>query len=145
MLRVTADTNIFISGLNFEGGKPFQFLALAKTGRINLTTSEAILDEVASVLARKFDYSAGDLEEARRFVVGLSRIVRPSVRLDVVKEDPDDNRVLECAVTAGADFIVSGDNDLLRLGWYDSIRIVNVSDFLKLIDALPSTTAVNVI
>jgi putative PIN family toxin of toxin-antitoxin system len=145
VLRVTADTNIFISGLNFEGGKPFQFLALAKTGRINLTTSEAILDEVASVLARKFDYSAGDLEEARRFVVGLSRIVRPSVRLDVVKEDPDDNRVLECAVTAGADFIVSGDNDLLRLGWYDSIRIVNVSDFLKLIDALPSTTAVNVI
>jgi hypothetical protein len=53
VLRVTADTNILISGLNFRGGKPFQLLELAREGKINLTVSEAILDETADVLARK--------------------------------------------------------------------------------------------
>jgi uncharacterized protein len=52
------------------------------------------------------------------------------VQLDVIKEDAPDNRILECAVGAGADFIVTGDKDLLRLGSYDSIKILNVSDFL---------------
>ena len=55
MLRVTADTNIFISGLVFRSGKPFQFLERARAGKINLTVSEAILDEIEEVLARKFN------------------------------------------------------------------------------------------
>ena len=93
MLRVTADTNILISALIFPGGKPFQLLELAREGKIDLTVSEAILDE---------------------------------------KEDPPDNRILECASAAGSDYIVSGDKDLLRLGRYDSIRIVRVAEFLEL-------------
>jgi predicted nucleic acid-binding protein len=55
-----------------------------------------------------------------------ARTVTPAVSLDVVKADPDDNKILECAVTAGSDFIVSGDEDLLRLGQYDAIRIMTV-------------------
>jgi len=62
----------------------------------------------------------------------MARTVTPAVQLDIIKEDPPDNRILECAVSAGADYIVSGDNDLLRLGRYDSIRILNVADFLDL-------------
>lgn len=53
-----------------------------------------------------------------------ARIVTPAVRLDVVTADPDDDKIVECAVTAGSDYIVTGDKDLLRLGSYDSIRIV---------------------
>ena len=60
----------------------------------------------------------------------MARSVTPAVQLDVIKEDPPDNRILECGVAAGVDYIVSGDNDLLRLGRYDSIRILSVSDFL---------------
>ena len=58
--------------------------------------------------------------------------MQPAVRLDVVKDDPDDNKILECAVTAGSDFVVTGDNHLLRLGTYDAIKILTVSDFLGL-------------
>ncbi len=54
------------------------------------------------------------------------------MQLDVVKADPEDNKIIECAVTAGSDYIVTGDKDLLRLGSYDAIRILNASDFLKL-------------
>ncbi len=53
-----------------------------------------------------------------------------------MKDDPDDNRILECASAAGSDYIVSGDKDLLRLGTYDSMRILNVSDFLELEQAV---------
>jgi uncharacterized protein len=131
VLKVTADTNIFISGLNFRDGKPFQLLELARAGKINLTVSNAILDEIADVLARKFDFTPEDIVEARKWITGMARTVKPAVQLDVIKEDPPDNRILECAVAAGSDYIVTGDKDLLRLGRYDSIRVLSVSDFLE--------------
>jgi uncharacterized protein len=132
VLRVTADTNILISALIFPGGKPFQLLELAREGKINLTVSEAILDEMAGVLARKFNWQAEEIAAGRKWITEMARTVKPAVRLDIIKEDPPDNRILECASTAGSDYIVSGDKDLLRLGRYDSIRIVRVAEFLEL-------------
>jgi putative PIN family toxin of toxin-antitoxin system len=61
VIRVTADTNILISGMVFHGGKQFQLLELARKGKINLTVSEAILDEMADVLARKFKFTAEEI------------------------------------------------------------------------------------
>jgi predicted nucleic acid-binding protein len=49
----------------------------------------------------------------------------------VVKDDPDDNRIVECAVASGSDCIVTGDNHLLRLGEYAGIKMVRVGDFLQ--------------
>jgi uncharacterized protein len=135
VIRVTADTNIFVSALNYSGGKPSQFLDLAREGKINLTVSEAILDELAEVLQRRFRFSDTDVAEARESIMDMARTIRPAVQLDVIKEDPDDNKILECAVASGSDYIVSGDKDLLRLQRYDSIRILTVSDFLDLMQA----------
>ena len=132
MLRVTADTNTIISGVTFRGGKPFQFLDLARSGQINPTVSDAILEEMEDVLRRKFPFSESDIAETRRRINSIARTVTPAIVLDVVKEDPDDNRILEAAVAAGSDYIVTGDKDLLRLKRYNGIRIVNVSDFLEL-------------
>ncbi|MEO8660643.1 MAG: putative toxin-antitoxin system toxin component, PIN family [Bryobacteraceae bacterium] len=132
MLRVTADTNVIISGLNFENGKPHQFLQLARAGKINMTISGHILAEVEDILARQFHWPPDDIAEAIVGLKAMARTVRPNVQLDVIKEDPDDDRILECAVSAGSDYIVTGDNDLLRLRSYDAIRILNVADFLEL-------------
>jgi putative PIN family toxin of toxin-antitoxin system len=132
VLRVTADTNILISALIFPGGKPFQLLELAREGKINLTVSEAILDEMAGVLARKFNWQPEEIAAGRKWITEMARTVKPAVRLDIIKEDPPDNRILECASAAGSDYIVSGDKDLLRLGRYDSIRIVRLAEFLEL-------------
>ncbi len=87
---------------------------------------------MCDVLARKFDASPEEVAEARTIVAQAARIIRPAVQLEVIKHDPPDNRILECAVSAGSDYIVSGDKDLLRLKSYDSITIVNVSDFLQI-------------
>ena len=130
MLRVTADTNILISALNFREGKPFQLLELARQGKISLTVSEPILTEMADVLRRKFEWPEERIARGREWITDMARIVTPAVQLEVIKEDPADDKILECAMTAGSDFIVSGDKDLLRLGRYDSIRILNPADFL---------------
>jgi uncharacterized protein len=135
VLRVTADTNILVSGLNFRRGKPFDLLELARTGKISLIVSEPILDEMEDVLRRKFGWGETNIKEGRKRITAMARTVKPVVELDAIKEDPDDNKILECASTAGADFIVSGDKDLLRLRRYDSIRILAVSDFLDLFKA----------
>ena len=55
------------------------------------------------------------------------------MRLEIIREDPPDNRILECAVRSGSDFIVTGDNDLLRLKWYDSIQIVNFAKLFEMV------------
>jgi putative PIN family toxin of toxin-antitoxin system len=132
VLRVTVDANILVSGFVYRRGKPFQLLRKALEGEINLTVSQAIIDETIEVMSRKFGATAEDLAEARAIIEEAARVVQPAVALDVIIEDPDDNRVLECAVSAGSDCIVTGDKDLLRLGRYDSIRILSVSDFLEL-------------
>jgi len=84
-------------------------------------------------LQAKFKWSEGEVDETLRHLAGCTELVRPTETLDVIKEDSDDHRVLECAVAAGSRFIVSGDHDLLRLGRFRNIRIVKVADFLKLI------------
>jgi putative PIN family toxin of toxin-antitoxin system len=131
VLRVTADTNILVSGLVYRHGKPYDLLRMALEGTINLTVSQHILDEMAEVLARKFSATPEEIAEAILIVRDAARVVTPAVQLDVISEDPADNRILECAVAAGSDYIVTGDKDLLRLGTYDSIKILTVSDFLN--------------
>jgi uncharacterized protein len=132
VLKVTADTNILISGLVFRHGKPAQLLRMALAGEINLTVSRAILDEMADVLARKFGASPEEVAEATAIVKEAARTVTPSVELNLIKDDPPDNRVLECAVSAGADYIVTGDKDLLRLKQYDAIQIKSAGEFLEI-------------
>ena len=129
MLEVTADSNIYISALVFAG----QFLNAARGGVFSLAASDALLDEIHRVLRDKFKWSKEALDAAAANLADFTRRVHPTRTIDAVLADPDDNRVLECAVAAGSRFIVTGDNDLLRLGSYAEIQIVKVADFLELI------------
>jgi hypothetical protein len=88
--------------------------------------------------AGKFAWSDEGVREAVTLLSGCTVRVQPGERLDVVDADPDDNRVLKCAVAAGSRFIVTGDGDLLRLGAYAGIRILKVADFLELIRETPA-------
>jgi putative PIN family toxin of toxin-antitoxin system len=132
VIAVAADTNIYISALIFAG-LPRQFLLAAEDARIHLFISEPIRLELRRILQTKFSWSNDQVDEALAQLESCTELVRPIETLDVIKEDPDDNRVLECGVAARARFIVSGDNDLLRLGQFRNIRIVKVADFMKLI------------
>ena len=131
MLKVVLDTNVLISAILF-GGKPRQILEKAIRGEVRLCLSEPILEELRGVLQRsKFDYSPEMIQFILTELTGISDFVNPSETMDVVLEDPDDNRILECAVEAKANYIVSGDFHLLKLSRYLNIEVLNVAAFLK--------------
>lgn len=133
MLGVTADTNIYISGLEF-GGLPRRFLDLARAGVFRLDISEAITQEVLRVLRDKFNYSPDVLRRVEGKLVDITHHVTPMQTVDVIKIDPTDNRIVECAVAARSDFIVSGDvHHVLPVGSYEGIQIVKGADFLELL------------
>ena len=129
MNRVVADSNILISAF-LRGGKPLELLELARARQIELAVSDAIVEETARVLAVKFKVSADDIiafwDELRKFV----KHVKPTETLDVVPGDKADSRIVECAVAAKAESIVTGDAHLLSLGEFRGIRIQRVSGFL---------------
>jgi putative PIN family toxin of toxin-antitoxin system len=131
VIVVTADTNVYVSGLAF-GGIPLAFLDHARAGAFRLAVSEPLLAEVRGVLRTKFAWSEEQVIAALSQLNDCSVQVHPTETLDVVPGDPDDNRILECAVAAQAGFIVTGDNHLLRLSNYRGIRILKVADFMLL-------------
>ncbi len=131
MLKVVLDTNVLISAILF-GGKPRQILEKTIRGEIRLCISEPILDEFRGVLQRpKFDFSPEMIEVILTELTRVADFVNPSKRIGVVLEDPEDNRVLECAVEAEANYIVTGDSHLLKLSRYQNIEIVNAVAFLE--------------
>jgi uncharacterized protein len=132
-LEVTADSNIYISALVFAG-RPLQFLDAARAGIFRLAVSDALLAEVHRILRDKFRWPDEDLAEAATDLADFTLRVSPTQTIDAVPEDPDDNRVLECAVAAGSRYIVTGDAALLRLGRYGGIQIMRVADFMALIN-----------
>ena len=73
------------------------------------------------------------VDEARENLLDFSLLAKPALKLSVITEDPDDDRVIECAVASGSRYIVSGDKHLLRLAHYENIRVIKVAEFLTLI------------
>jgi len=134
MSRVVLDTNVYISALMF-GGLPGSLLDLAFLRAFTLIISPALLDELDEKLRAKFEMTREDAAFLRARLENLALVVKPEDLLSVIAEDPDDNRVLECAVKGEAEVIVSGDRHLLKLVEYHGIAIVTVRQFLESAEA----------
>jgi uncharacterized protein len=130
MLRVVIDTNVIVSALNF-GGNPKNVLELARKNRIQNITSPFIIDEVKKVLRQKFSWQMGVIREILTDFKTFSNIIDPPETLTAVSHLPD-NRILECAVVGGADYLISGDRHLIDLKAYGRIKIVTPTEFLTL-------------
>ncbi len=82
----------------------------------------------------KFEVSSEDAAIIRAKLESTAEMVRPDMVLNVITDDPDDNRVLECAVKGHVDYIVTGDRHLLKLSAYEAIPIVTVREFLDTVE-----------
>jgi len=132
VIRTVADSNIYLSAILF-GGRSDEIRRLAIEGTIQLFVSELILAEIAGVLKRKFKWSDWQIAEALNDTRAYTTLVTPAMTLAVIKEDEADNRVLECAVEAKAQYIVSGDKRHLQpLGIYEGIKVLSLKEFLEL-------------
>jgi len=128
-MRIVLDTNVIISALVF-GGLPRQVLDLAAAGVCSFYFSPAIQAEVERILEAKFGWIREQVQAGLGPLWTSGNWIDPDVSLAVVAEDPDDDRILECAVAADADVIVSGDRHLLRLGSFKSVLIHSSRQFL---------------
>jgi putative PIN family toxin of toxin-antitoxin system len=127
--RVVADTNVLVSAFHF-GGKPKQLLDLAADDQVDLAISDSILEETFRVPKNKFYHTDAELREIDQQLRVIARIVTPTESINAVDADPSDNRILECAVAADAEVILSGDKHLRALGSFRGIPIQRVGEFL---------------
>jgi len=130
MKKVVPDTNVFISGI-FWNGYPRKVIDLAREGKIETVITDEIMDEVRDKLINKFHLS---VEEVDFFIVDIltyAKISSVSFRVKVIKDDPEDDKFIECAMSCGAKYIVSGDHHLVDLGFYKRIQIMRPQQFLN--------------
>ncbi|OGR88825.1 MAG: putative toxin-antitoxin system toxin component, PIN family [Elusimicrobia bacterium RIFCSPLOWO2_01_FULL_59_12] len=128
-MRVTLDTNIYVSAFALHGSHADEAVRAAVEGRYELIVSAALLAELANVLQRKFQWEHERILNVCRILSETSLVVRPSMTLRVFKDDPD-NRILECALAGKADFIVTGDKHMLALNDCQGVRIITLAGFI---------------
>lgn len=129
-MKVVFDTNVFVSALTLPGGRGDQALGRIIAGEDSLAISKPIIDELLVVLARKFAREREELARVAIFLDGIAELVAPSDVLAVLADAPD-NRILECAVAADAQTIVTGDRAMLALSEHQGIRIVSLAEYLS--------------
>ena len=133
-MRVILDTNVFVSGIFWEGNFCSQIIDKWKNKKFELVSSTDILEEFVETL-RNFKIQMSDemIEEWRNLIIESSVIINPKIKLNVIKEDPDDNKFLEAGISGNADLIISQDKHLLKLKEYQGIKIVSPEEALLLI------------
>ncbi len=139
--KVVLDTNVLISSLLKSESKARDIHRLVLRREIELYTSVDLINELSRVL----EYPKFKFEKLQKevFLKNLTRVViilaNPKLKINVIKKDPPDNKFLECAVEAKADYLISGDNrHLLPFNNFQGIRIVSPSQFLRLYQKLNS-------
>jgi uncharacterized protein len=131
-VRVVLDTNVLISGI-FWSGPPAKILEHWVDGRFDLFASQPILDEYARIILEIAQEEDASLSSRWQFfITENSRIVEIKHHLKLCR-DKDDNKFIECAVSASAQYMVSGDDDLLSLGIVFDTQILKPAEFLRII------------
>ena len=133
-MRVVLDTNVLVSALWWDGNERKTLLATL-TENVDLLVSDDILSEFLSVVSRK-KFTGFPREKISQFIeiiLETAIIVEPTDRIGAIKEDEEDNRILECAIMGHADYIVTGDSHLTKLCEFQGVKIITASEFLKIV------------
>ena len=129
---VVYDTNILISAFIGKGA-PYEALKAVYDGKVRLIISPEILIELEDVLSRpKFHYNKSQIRKMITLIFQASTIIEPDTKVNLVKNDQTDNKIIEAAIAGKAKYIVTGDTrHLLPLKKVGNIKIVSVNEFLK--------------
>ena len=126
------DTNVIISSI-FWKGKEHEVVKRGLEGDYSIVLSKDIIDEVVRKLRDKFRFPEEKIKELLALLEHFCVVITTKTRLKFIKDDPTDDKIVETAVDGKADFIVTGDNHLLKLKEYKGIKILKAREFLELI------------
>ena len=132
-MRVLFDTNIFISAFVIPGSQGEEAYLHKMRGNFNLFSSIAILTEMAQKLREKFGWQENKIARLLKAITKVAVVLKTKTHIHLLADDPD-NRILECAVAANADFIVTGDKHLLSLKHFQNIPILKLSSFFEILE-----------
>ena len=137
MLRVVLDANVFVSAVLKPQSNLAKILEFVKEGKIKLVISGDILSEIRSVLLypkirKRHCRTPKEVDKFLKKTVRVSFITSGRMKVEEIKDDPEDNKYLAAAVEGKADFIISGDHHLKDIRIYQGVRILDPSTFLKL-------------
>jgi len=131
-MKLVLDTNIFVSAF-YWGGNPQKIIDRIVEGADELYISNEILDEVAATMARpKFKTRPEIIERYLRTIEKIGKKVFIAGKVKGICRDEDDDDKIECAILSGADYLITGDNDLLVLGNYRQTEFITAEKYLKL-------------
>lgn len=136
-MRVVLDTNIWLSAIFWEG-EANKVIEKAEKKKFEIIISKEILSEIISVLNKeaKFQRFIHDrkqnIEELIRAVLSIATLIEIKTRIDLIKDHPKDNIILEAAFDGKVDYIVSYDKHILNLIEFRGLKIINPTDFLKI-------------
>ena len=131
-LRVVIDTNVYISAI-FWRGKPRKIIDMGRDGNIFIFTSMDIEKEIGDRLSAKFHLAEDDVMRIMLDFGTFTIPIQPTRKISFIKDDPDDDKFLECGIACHANYIVSGDSHLQRAKEFEGIKILSPSNFLKII------------
>lgn len=136
-LKVVIDTKVIISAAISPYGHPAKIFEMLLLGEIENFTSEEMLEELIDVLHRE-EIAEKMSESQREFMIHHAEIfsvkLKPTEKMQVISEDPDDDKIVECAVFAGAQYIISGDEHLLKLHEFRGIKMVTPAYFCSIME-----------
>lgn len=130
-IRAVLDTNVLVSAFTRPSGRVVELWQVARERRYRLLVSSPIIREVAHVLRDDFQWEERRIVRHAKLLTRTGELIIPRIALDAVHNDPDDNRILECAIEGKAEVVVSRDHHLRDLKSYQGIPIVRPIDFLR--------------
>ena len=123
-MSVTFDTNVLLSATLWDASVAQKLLFDLIMHDVTIYTTREILSEYQEVLKRDFGFSDGEIEEITEHVLPFATLVTPTMKVNVVKGDPDDDIIIECALASNSGHIITYDKHLLNLKEYRGIRIL---------------------
>ena len=123
------DTNVLIAAIITEGICS-KLLHRARAEEFSLLSSPFIMKELRRILSKKFDLSREDIALAMEPISeAISQVIEHSLKITDICRDTDDDNVITCALAAKADYLVTGDSDLLQIKTYRGVKVVSPRDF----------------
>ncbi|MEK6887314.1 MAG: putative toxin-antitoxin system toxin component, PIN family [Candidatus Aenigmatarchaeota archaeon] len=132
-MRFVFDTNVLLSSTLWYNSVSKKLLNKIIACDHELFSSAPIISEYQNVLRRDFEFSSEEIKRITNVVFSSINLVESKEKLYIVKEDPDDDKILECAMASSADFIITYDKHLLRLKEFGKIRIIAPEEAIKII------------
>jgi len=130
-MRVTVDTNFLVSSTQWDYSVGHRLLRKLIEKDVEIFTTREILEEFSKVLRGDFKYSFEEIEKIIEKIFPFLTLVEIQGKINVIQDDPADDKIIECAIASSSDFIITYDKHLLKLKEFGYIKIIKPEEFIK--------------